>query len=112
MLGCREIIIYFQAAKLGNMDREEISYQDSDSAEAVNTAQAETGEPDEEAELREKDRLKELKKSKSSFMRNMHKTEGNGKKRKDREQQMKELINEAEKYASFLLSKHKLNSKG
>ena len=34
------------------------------------------------------------------------------KKERSREDQMKDLINQAEKYASFLLSKHKMNSQG
>ena len=73
------------------------------------------GDPfDEEAEHKEMNRLQELKKSKSSFMKDLVGKEKKDKKKKEksREQQMKELINQAEKYASFLLSKHKMNNQG
>lgn len=69
-------------------------------------------EIDEEAEAKEKERMKELKKSKSSFMKGLAKPPVKEKKQKGHEEQMKELINQAEKYASFLLSKHKMHNRG
>lgn len=65
---------------------------------------------DPEAQAKEKERIKELKKSKNSFMKGL--SQENPKKKKDRDTQMKELIAQAEKYASFLLSKHKMQGKG
>lgn len=65
---------------------------------------------DPNAQAKEKDRIKELKKSKNSFMKGL--AQENPKKKKDRDTQMKELIAQAEKYASFLLSKHKMQGKG
>lgn len=69
---------------------------------------------DDEAELKEIHRIQELKKSKSSFMKDLVGKDKKDKKKKEksREQQMKELIYHAEKYASFLLSKHKMHSQG
>lgn len=71
-------------------------------------------EVDEQAELKEKGRLRELKKSKSSFMKDLVSSGKKEvkKKEKSRDDQMKDLINQAEKYASFLLSKHKMNNQG
>lgn len=72
------------------------------------------GPSDDEAEQKEFTRMQELKKSKSSFMKDLvgKDKKENKKKGKSREQQMKDLIYHAEKYASFLLSKHKMNNQG
>jgi hypothetical protein len=71
-------------------------------------------EVDEQAEQKEKGRLKELKKSKNSFMKDLVSSgkKDTKKKEKSRDDQMKDLINQAEKYASFLLSKHKMHNQG
>lgn len=95
------------------MDPDKLSQNNEESDDAGEwKADGEMEEVDEAAELKEKDRMNELKKCKSSYVRNLHKGEVKEKKKKDIEQQMKDLINQAEKYASFLLSKHKMNSKG
>lgn len=70
------------------------------------------GEMDEEAQQKEKERIIELKKSKSSFMKDLVRQDALEKRRKNQEEQMKVLINQAEKYASFLLSKHKMHTRG
>ena len=70
------------------------------------------GELEDEAQQKEKERISELKKSKSSFMKDLVRQDAAEKRRKNQEEQMKVLIAQAEKYASFLLSKHKLHTRG
>lgn len=97
-----------QAAKM----RE--SQSDKEMSDSPQDGDYEEEEVDVQAEQKEKTRLNQLKKSKNSFMKDLVTSRGKEpkKKEKSRDEQMKELINQAEKYASFLLSKHKMNNQG
>jgi hypothetical protein len=92
-------------SRSGSEEDEDLEYQGEEVRDEVE---------DDEAEHKEYSRIQELKKSKSSFMKDLvgKEKKDNKKKGRSREQQMKELIHHAEKYASFLLSKHKMNNQG
>jgi hypothetical protein len=78
-----------------------------------NLSQEEVDPEAQDIKQKEIERIHTLKQSESTFINKLKQTEVKTKKKtKDRDQQMKDLINQAEKYASFLLSKHKMNNRG